>query len=147
MYPNTEAFLRLREQTQAVLGFTVLISNSVPLLKMTMKNIDKGIEGAQLAKPDYFKGDQNLDQLKSYSAEYKKNLSKYVLLSNFSYFEVYVIDAIAEMLEFHGGVEQLIEDARKRCQMHVNPTDQPIIKNRSKLQDSYKNSNYSGLKN
>lgn len=141
MYQNTKAFLKLREQTQAVLDFTVLISNSVPLLKMTMKNIDKGVEGAQLAKPDHFKGDQNPEQLKSYAAEYKKNLSKYVLLSNFSYFEVYAMDAVEEMLEFHGGAEKLIEDARNRCQKHVNPTDQNIVKNRSKLQDSFKNKN------
>ncbi|RYY76244.1 MAG: hypothetical protein EOO52_01625 [Gammaproteobacteria bacterium] len=141
MFSNTEAFLRLREQTQAVLDFTVLISNSVPLLKMTMKNIDKSVVGAKLANPDYFKGDQNLDQLKSFAVKYKENLSKYILLSNFSYFEVYVVDAIEEMFNFHGGTDQLIEDARKRCQKHVNPSDQSIIKNRSKLQDSYKNKN------
>lgn len=141
MHSNTMAFLRLKKQTQAVLDFSVLISNSVPLLKMTMKNIDKGVEGAQLAKQDYFKGAQSQDQLTSYAAEYKANLSKYVLLSNFSFFEAYIIDAIKEMFEFHGGVEQLIKDARRRCQKHINPIDKDIVDNRKKLQDSYKNKN------
>lgn len=141
MYPNTESFLRLRAQTQAVLDFTVLISNSVPLLKMTIKNIEKGINGIQLANPDYFKGDQNQEQLKSYAADYKINLSKYLLLSNFSYFEAYVSDAIEEMFKFHGGSEQLINDARRRCRKHINPSDTVINENRKKLQDSYKKKN------
>ena len=141
MYANTDAFTRLKKQTQTVLDFTVLISNSVPLLKMTIKNIEKGIDGAQLAKPDYFKGGQNQEQLKSYAAEYKSNLSKYLLISNFSYFEAYVLDAIEEMLNFHGGSEQLLFAARRRCQQHVNPKDSVIISNRKKLQDSYKKKN------
>ena len=138
MYANTEAFVRLKKQTQAVLNFTVLISNSVPLLKMTIKNIEKGIESAQLANPDYFKGEQNQDQLKGYAAEYKENLSKYILLSNFSYFEAYVSDAIEEIFNFHGGAQKMMEAERLRCQMHVNPTKESVIENRRKLQDSYK---------
>ena len=141
MIPNTEAFVRLKNETQAVLDFSVLISSSVPLLKLTMKNIDKGVAGAKLADADYFKGYKNNEQLKTHASEYKKNLSKYILLSNFSYFEVYVIDSITEMLEFHGGAENLVAEARKRCIKHVNPSDQDIIKNRSKLQDSYKPKN------
>jgi hypothetical protein len=141
MVPNTEAFIRLRNETQAVLDFSVLISNSVPTLKMVIKNVEKRVEGAKLANADYFTGEQNVAQIKSHAAEYKKNLSKYILLSNFSYFEVYVIDSINEMLTFHGGAENLISEARKRCIKHINPTDTDIINNRSKLQDSYKGKN------
>jgi hypothetical protein len=108
---------------------------------MTIKKIEKGDEGYQLANPDYFKGEQSKEQLKSYAAEYKNNLGKYRLMSNFSYFEAYVSDAIEEMLMFHGGAEQLITTARKRCQQHVSPTDTTIISNRKKLQDSYKRQN------
>ncbi len=141
MYANTQAYLRLKEQTQEILDFTVLISNSVPLLKMTIKKIEKGVDGIQLANPDYFKGDQNQEQLKSYAAEYKNNLSKYLLISNFSYFEAYVLDAIKEMIEFHGGPAQLIDATRKRCQKHIDPTDDAIVNSRKKLQDSYKRKN------
>ncbi len=59
MYAHTESFLTLRQQTQEVLDFAVLISNSVPLLKMTIKNIEKNVDGIQLANPDYFKGEVN----------------------------------------------------------------------------------------
>lgn len=137
MYPNTKAFNRLREQTQAVLDFTVLISNAVPLLKMTIKQIERGDAKVQLAKADYFKGEQNQRLLKESASEYKSNLSKYVLLSNFSYFEAYVSDATNEIFEFHGGIEKMIKAARERCKQHVNPEDESIINSRRKLQDSY----------
>lgn len=137
MYAHTESFITLREQSQSVLDFAVLIANSVPLLKMTLKKIDQNVAGMQLANPDYFKGQQNPGQLKQFAQQYKNNLGKYVLLSNFSYFEAYVSDAIDEIFKFHGGVEAMIAASQLRCSKHVNPTDVDIVNNRKKLQDSY----------
>jgi len=103
VYAHTKAFVRLKDQTQAVLDFSILVCNAIPLLKMTIKNVEKGKEHTNLAKPDYFKGKPNQEKLKCHAQEYKENLSKYVLLSNFSFFEAYVIDAVNEIFEFHGG--------------------------------------------
>lgn len=137
MYVHTKAFLVLRRQTQGVLDFAVLICNSVPLLKMALKNIGKNKKWSQLARPDYFKGGPNQDQLREFSKEYKENLSKYLLLSLFSYFEAYVIDSIKEIFEFHGGKDALLRYAHERCKRHVNPVNTEIINNRRKLQDAF----------
>lgn len=55
MYAHTESFKILKEQTQEILDFAVLITNSIPLLKMTIKKIEKGVDGIALANPDFFK--------------------------------------------------------------------------------------------
>jgi len=141
MYPNTHALTTLKQQSQETLNFTVLIANSVPLLKKTIKSIEAGDPNTQLATPDFFKKSSVASQLKSYACDYKANLSKYVLLSSFSFFEAYVTDAIKEMICFHGGLQDFCEDTKRRCENHVNPTDKKIIGYRAKLQDSYKKKN------
>lgn len=141
MYAHTQSFFILRDQTQTVLDFAVLISNSVPLQKMTIKKIEKGVEGIQLAKPDYFKGDPNQDQLKEYAKNYKVNLSKYVLLSNFSYFEAYITNSIQEIFEFHGGYKAMVKASQTRSNKHIDSDDEKVVDARRRLQDSFDKKN------
>jgi len=137
MYAHTKSFKILKDQTQEILNFAVLITNSVPLLKMTIKNIEKKVDGIHLANPDFFKKAPDNEQLKDYSQEYKNNLSKYILLSNFSYFEAYVINSIEEIFKFHGGFDKMLAESQLRCNQHIDSGDETVKENKRKLQDSY----------
>lgn len=138
MYAHTESFKRLKEQTQEILDFAILIMNAVPLLKMTIKKIEKGVDGIALAKPDFpNQVGPDKEQLKSYAQKYKGDLSKYILLSNFSYFEAYVIDAIEEIFKFHGGFDDMLTASQLKCQIFLNSNDTIIKQNKRKLQDHY----------
>jgi hypothetical protein len=137
MYAHTESFKVLKNQTQEILDFAVLIDNSVPLLKMTIKNIEKKVDGINLANPDFFTRPPDNEQLKNYAKEYKNNLSKYVLLSNFSYFEAYVINSIEEIFEFHGGFDNMLKASQLRCNQHIDSSNDIVKQNKRKLQDSY----------
>lgn len=75
--------------------------------------------------------------MKSYAKEYKSDLSKYILLSNFSYFEAYVINSIEEIFKFHGGFDVMLKESQLRCNQDINSNDAFVTLNKKKLQDSY----------
>jgi hypothetical protein len=91
-------------------------------LKRNIRLYEKNII-QELAKPDYYGSGKKLtieeqarqkDQLKENAADYKSKLSKYILISNFSFFESYIIDALKEMIDFHGGNENFVKNSQKR---------------------------------
>lgn len=140
MYAHTNSLKVLKEQVQEVINFAVLSANSVPLLKMTIKNIEKGCPNSQLANQDFFLRESSKEDLKEYAKNYKFNLSKYILLSSFSYFESYVTDAINEIFEFHEGFENMSQSTKDRCVSHINISNPTDKRNKSKLQDAYNKS-------
>ena len=147
MYAHTDAYMTFKKQTQQVLDFAVLIASSVPELKKTIKLSKKeGEKTTHLAKIDFFNAPSSPNELLSYSQQYKSELSKYVILSNFSFFEAYVTDVIDEMFKFHGGKEEMIRKTKDRCKGHIDPSGSSIIESRKKLQDSYKKKNHQKYK-
>lgn len=138
MYSHTNALTRLKTETQNTLDFAVLNCNAIPLLKMTINKMAKGDATLKLANPDFFKNSSIPQQLKGYATNYKFNMSKFILLSNFSFFEAYVIDAINEMIIFHQGFDSFAGEAKTRLANSLNPTNSDLLKDRAKLQDSYK---------
>lgn len=116
--PNTQAYLRWREQTQAAFDFCVLVSHAIPTLKRQMSLVDKGIIPS-LPKPDYYAKISSNATLREKAQTYKKQLAAYLVISLFSYFEAYVIDAIQEMFAFHGGVAQFQAKAAERDKMFM----------------------------
>ncbi|MFQ5642551.1 MAG: CHASE2 domain-containing protein [Thiogranum sp.] len=64
-------------------------------------------------------------------------LGKAVLLSSFSYFEAYVMDAIGEIFEFHDGADAMIEASRTRSDRSINSTDKKIEECKKGLQESF----------
>jgi hypothetical protein len=119
---HTKSFSRWKNQTQETFEFSVLVCHAVPTLKRNIRLYEKNVI-QELAMPDYYgsgvplkkeEQDRQKDQLKNNASGYKAKLSKYILISNFSFFESYVIDALNEMIDFHGGKEKFVKNAQKR---------------------------------
>jgi len=110
---NSQAYLILRSQIQESCDFAYIVSQSIPCLKLQMSLVKKG-QIAKLPNPDYFNNPNPVDMISKQIVNYKLELSKYILLSSFSYFESYFISAINELIEFHKGSENLKNYAKKK---------------------------------
>jgi len=128
----TASFIKWKTQTQDTFEFSVLVCTAVPTLKRNIRLYEKGIV-SDLVKPDYYgpardltddEKQRNKEQLKQKAVGYKAKLSKYVLITNFSFFESYVIDVLNEMVQFHGGRDEFIEKSRKRGEKQIQNEDQ-----------------------
>ncbi|WP_256844252.1 MULTISPECIES: HEPN domain-containing protein [unclassified Pantoea] len=118
MMTNSKAFEVLKGQTQSSLDFAVLCCNAVPALKGYIKALEAE-KVKKLPNADYFKGDPNLEQLKSFSTSYKKNLGKLLFINTFSYFESYFKELISEIKDFHGGKDSFKDAAIKKRKQHI----------------------------
>lgn len=135
MISNTKAFVVLKHQNQALMDFSVLCCQSVPALRGYMKAVAAG-SAAKLPDADHFKGAPDFAQLGKFATTYRKTLGRLVFLSSFSYFEAYFKALIAEVLEFHGGREALVETSRRRQANHRSACDEPAIaKSAAKLRE------------
>ena len=120
---HTAAYAKWKKQTQDTFDFSVLVCSAVPTLKRNLKLYEKGIIET-LTKPDHYgpageltkeHNDRSLPQLRQKADGYKEKLSRYILISNFSFFESYVKDVVDEMVAFHGGPEQFAQSAMTRA--------------------------------
>lgn len=120
---HTVAYAKWKKQTQETFDFSVLVCSAVPTLKRNLKLYEKGIIET-LTKPDHYgpageltkeQNDRSLPQLRQKADGYKEKLSRYILISNFSFFESYVKDVVDEMVAFHGGPEQFAQSAMTRA--------------------------------
>lgn len=123
----TASYEKWKMQTQDTFEFSVLVCNAVPTLKRNIRLYEKGVV-SELVEPDHYGPNRELtsdeklrrkEQLKQTSQGYKSKLSKYVLISNFSFFESYVIDVFNELISFHGGRDAFVNNARKRAQRQM----------------------------
>lgn len=122
MLDNTRAYLRLKEQVQASFDFAVVVCHGIPALKRQISFLEKGVVSS-LPNSDYFPPNQTSpQQLKAQASDYKRQLASFLLLSSFSFFEAFVIDAIEEMIDFHGGVDSFINRAESREKKLIAPT-------------------------
>lgn len=107
MIAHTQAFQRLKDETQEVLDFAILVSYAVPFLKHDIKQAqekDETLLDTKLMpfRPDNFERDKiSIGKVKDSASKYKKEVAKSIRLVGFSYFEVYVGDVILEILDFH----------------------------------------------
>jgi hypothetical protein len=139
MISNTQAFIKYKTQGETMFNFVVVACYSVPTLRKQIEGIQAGTVTSALSSPDYFKNDNNTPEgLFQKSADYTRALASYVLLSGFSYFEAYVIDAVREMITFHGGIEKM----EKRARTFITSTPSHIIAHKRKLQEPIKPSKY-----
>lgn len=120
---HTAAYAKWKKQTQDTFDFSVLVCTAVPTLKRNLKLYEKGIIET-LTKPDHYgpagdltkeHNDRSLPQLRKKADGYKEKLSKYILISNFSFFESYVKDVVDEMVSFHGGSDNFAQSAFSRA--------------------------------
>jgi len=124
---RTGPFVRLQKQMQSMSDFAGLVSASALSSGTVTENNDRKAAGAGRVAPG---------KPGTKSKEYDSDLGKAVLLSNFSYFEAYVMDAIREIFEFHGGGDAMIEATRSRSDKSINSTDEEVEECKKKLQDS-----------
>lgn len=130
--PNTQAYLRWRAQTQAAFDFCVLVSHALPALKRQMSLVDNGTVTA-LPKPDYYAKTSDNATLRAYALTYKKQLAAYLVISLFSYFEAYVIDALQEMFAFHGGLAEFQARAARRDERFMQGHSPEVESSKRKL--------------
>lgn len=110
MIDNTDAFKTLKKEQQKILDFFLLVTSAVPSLKKMIKGHEEGIPNYEsVASNDFFRQAFSVNRLTSISQQYKENLSRYLLLSSFAFFENYFISAIKELIEFHGGKDRLLK--------------------------------------
>jgi len=139
--PDTRAFINWKSQTQDTFEFSVLVCHAVPTLKRNIRLYEKGTI-TELVKPDHYgsagdlteeqKHRQN-NQLKERSIGYRSKLSKYILISNFSFFEAYIIDVLNEMINFHGGQVGFVAMCKMRGNSQIEQDSPEIEKHRKKL--------------
>lgn len=130
----TISYEKFKKQTQDTFEFSVLVCNAVPTLKRNIRLYEKGVV-SELVKPDHYGAARELtddeklrtkEQLKQISFGYRSKLSKYILLSNFSFFESYVIDVLKEMIVFHGGNEAFLNNSKLWAERQFS-SDSPEI--------------------
>jgi hypothetical protein len=131
---QTNAYLKWKEQTQAVFDFSVLMSYAVPSLKQKIKLIESSGKGT-LARPDYYRSHKNnaytsshlFKSLSGRARGYKNQLSKYMLLSVFSFFEAFTSDIVEEFFLFHGGVKERNNLLEKKIVAQFQRVDSLVI--------------------
>ncbi len=135
MIGHTKALTKAKEEQQKVLDFSVLVCHAVPNLSKMIKGVEMKIPKYGLAKPYYYKDNETLDRLKSISKDYQINISKYILLSNYSYLETYFQEVVDELVTFHGGKEQFLKSNRDNIRKHLDLNDVNVKKHKAKLQE------------
>lgn len=135
MISNTKAFIRLKEEQSLLINFAVLICHAVPTLKKSIKGLEEEIENYETLPPaDYFRG-TDIKFLKEYAKKYRYNLSKYLLVSAFSFFESYFKATIDELIDFHGGKEVFIQKSHLRMRNILSISDRSITESKRKLNE------------
>lgn len=118
MISNSKSFSVLKQQIQSAIDFSVLCCHAVPSLNAYIKAVENGA-APKLPNADHFKGDPNFAQLKGYMPEYRKNLGKLMFLNSFSYFEAYFKSLICEVMQFHGGQDDFVQQSLMRQREHL----------------------------
>ncbi|EJF54557.1 hypothetical protein SapgrDRAFT_2905 [Saprospira grandis DSM 2844] len=128
MLAHTESFKRLKTEQQSIIDFGILTLQAVNQLGKSfklyegagtfdgIKNFDS-VESIKNEKREeipknYFtivNDKENFEKklthkrFKKLKKQHKFNLSKYMLISGFSFFEAYFMDVLEELIDFHGG--------------------------------------------
>ena len=107
MIPHTAAFKALKDQSQEIMDFAILVSYSVPFLTHKLKERERTQQGdynkAQMEfRPDTFDGrGVSVGKIRGSVAQYRKEIAKMIRLSSFSYFEAYFGEVLDEIVKFH----------------------------------------------
>lgn len=145
MIVSTESFNRLKKEQQNILDFSVLICHAIPNVKKTIAGESKSVAHFALPKPDYFIKSPN-ERILELSQNYKSDLSKYILISAFSFFESYVKSVTKELFEFHGGKDLFIKKVIARQKAYFEIENDERTKSIRKLQEPLKTAKWQKYK-
>lgn len=123
--PNTQAYLRLKAQTQGVFDFIVVVAYGVTSLRRNLALLEKGDISRMPLPNGFHEGNNTPEQLRAWSTGYREQVASYAILSLFSFFESFVAAAIAEMIDFHGGGEEFQRKAKAHDRRFLN--DDPAL--------------------
>jgi hypothetical protein len=140
MIANTISFERLKIEQQRILDFAVLVCHAIPNVKKTIKGKEEKVPYFSLPDPDYFNKEHG-NRIKVLSKHYKENLSKYLIISSYSFFEAYFKAVIEELIYFHGGRDKFSNNIKERHEKILENIEQEIIKSKRKLQEPKKKKN------
>lgn len=183
MIDKSYAYKILKEQTEGLFNFVILVSTAVPNLEKTIRYINDTKEGFSaytkkgeqeenstlnftLSKPIYFENADivRVQRILDFKREIKKsgnnnptieaekwghrvifenNLSKYILLSSFSFFESYIQNIVKEAIDFHGGEKKIDEVIRR----NITNYSVTINQRAKKLQEPFDKGRLSKYKN
>jgi hypothetical protein len=111
---HIQAYLRFKEQSERLVSFAVLISYAVPELVNELE-APAPSPGA-VRRSDFYHKSNTCDPpvLLQTASRYEQELASYVLLSSFSFFEAFVVGAVEEFIDFHGGESEFQRRTKKR---------------------------------
>lgn len=133
MKAHSSAFETYRGLSQSHLDFVVVVCHAVPALRADIALPDQEFT----FQPDYFKGGGNSkDWMSERVLAYQDELARTTLITAFSYFEAYVKDVLAEIVEFHGGKEPFLSLARERSSRFLSEPPPNLLEYKRKLQDN-----------
>lgn len=141
MITHTNSYKILKSEMQEIFDFVVAVCYSIPSLKMNIKSVKEG-KIPHMLKADYFSKDVSTpEQIRKRTINYKKKMARYILITSFSFFEAYFKNALQEIVDFHGGKDEIIKLANNRIKKNFENQDSKIISSKRKLQDSFKSKN------
>jgi len=140
MISHTEAYLKYKAQSEAILDFAVIVCFAVPALKANVNVLKKGII-TKLPTPDFFLKDVSTPaKLIERAKPYKSRLAAYLWMSNFSFFEAFIVDAVREMIDFHGGDVGFLSLAERHDKKFLKSIPPNLHAEKRKLQEYPKKS-------
>lgn len=95
---NTVSYGKLKTQIQQIFDFAIAVDYGIAALKLQLNLYEKGII-ANLPRPDFYTAETTSTKLREQTHGYKNQLSKYLYLSSFSFFESYLGNVIKEVVE------------------------------------------------
>ncbi|WP_016951133.1 HEPN domain-containing protein [Anabaena sp. PCC 7108] len=121
MRKYSENYKILKNQIQESLNFVLLSCHAVPALNAYIKAVELGNgKPPNIPHPDYFQQIADHDRLKEIMPNYKKSLGKFLYLTAFSYFEVYIKSVIEEFFKINGGVENYLSYVKLKRDNQIN---------------------------
>src|SRR5262249_234118 len=126
---TTEALKTLTYQLQRVYDSVSLFCHAVPYLREAIAEPNMG---PNLPPPDCLDEPVPVDRLSKAATQYQQVLAAQLVLACFSFLEQYVHGAIAELIQFHGGEDQLADFVSRRVQLPTKPRLPRMRKSRKK---------------
>jgi hypothetical protein len=109
MISHTTAYTTFKQQGIELYDFCVLLSFAIPCLNKEIAAVQGPILG-KIPAPIYFRNsNMTAESLRDRIRTAGDIIGKELLISTFSYFEAYVIRAIAEVIAYHGGKQHLLK--------------------------------------
>lgn len=111
---HTNAYNLLKSKIQEVFDFASATTQAFPIMRDAITN------NQPLPPADYFRGNNSISLLQNQIATYEQNLSTYLFLVSFSYFENYLKNAVIEIIDEYNDCSLTKAQVKSRV-------DNPII--------------------